>query len=129
MKSTIRLSRRRQRNPLRRIKISNSLHQTLQIPPIVKKKKKIKEDSEALQASGQEEGGECGAVHNEDESRSLSPSEPLHFQEAMHPEGCVPAGSKEEGGRKPQDLLPHEGHHVPCPRAAAREVQVRSFAG
>jgi hypothetical protein len=36
------------------------------------------------------------------------------LQEAMHSQGGLPAATEEEGGREPQDLLPHEGYRFPA---------------
>jgi hypothetical protein len=42
------------------------------------------------------------------------PSSRFLLQETMHTQGCVSPGAEEEGGREPQDLLPHEGHSLPA---------------
>jgi hypothetical protein len=36
------------------------------------------------------------------------------LQEAMHSQGCLSAAAEEEGGREPQNLLPHEGYRLPA---------------
>lgn len=37
----------------------------------------------------------------------------LQLQEAMYSQGSISPGTKEESGRKPQDVLSYEGYHVP----------------
>ena len=46
------------------------------------------------------------------------------LQEAMHSQGRFSSSTEEEGGRKPQDLLPHEGYCLYRSRPFGREVQV-----
>jgi len=50
------------------------------------------------------------------------------LQEAMHSQGRFSSSTEEEGGRKPQDLLPHEGYCLHRSWPFDREVQV-TFCG